>query len=75
MERGKREYEWSLKDLTKALYEFTLLSRRDRIMQRNNTENASIMFDWNNLIENYEKAYKLALKKKEGGKVKKALKV
>ena len=64
LERGKREYRWSVRNLAKAMHEFINLSRRERIMQRNNTENSSIIFDWNNLITHYEEAYKLAFRKK-----------
>ena len=60
--RGKNGYAKSADQLAEIMLKFTKLNRRKRIMQRNNTENASVMFDWKVLIENYKKAYKMALK-------------
>ncbi len=59
VERGKRSYDWSAKQLSGFLYQFLSQSRRDRIMQRNNVENYSSSFDWENLIRHYEEAYAL----------------
>ncbi len=60
VERGKRTFDWSAKQLSAFLYKFLKQSRRDRIMQRNNVENYSSVFDWSNLIKQYEEAYDLA---------------
>jgi glycogen(starch) synthase len=60
VERGKRTFDWSAKQLSAFLYKFLKQSRRDRIMQRNNVENYSSVFDWSNLINQYEAAYELA---------------
>ncbi|HRI77932.1 MAG TPA: glycosyltransferase, partial [Cyclobacteriaceae bacterium] len=60
IERGKRTFDWSARQLTGSLYRFLTQSRRDRIMQRNNVENYSSAFDWKNLIKNYQQAYELA---------------
>lgn len=57
IERGKRTFEWSADQLAKVLYEFLTKSRRERIMQRNNVENNSAIFDWQNLISKYKAAY------------------
>jgi glycogen(starch) synthase len=57
IERGKRTFDWSAKQLSTRLYEFLTQTRRERIMQRNNVENYSSVFDWENLIKHYEEAY------------------
>lgn len=59
VERGKRSFDWSAKQLSGFLYQFLSQNRRDRIMQRNNVENYSSSFDWENLIKHYEEAYSL----------------
>lgn len=61
VERGKRTFDWSAKQLSAFLYKFLMQDRRSRIMQRNNVENYSSAFDWENLIKHYEDAYELAL--------------
>lgn len=63
VERGKRTFDWSAKQLAAFLYKFLQQDRRSRIMQRNNVENYSSAFDWENLIKHYEDAYQLALQK------------
>lgn len=63
IERGKRTFDWSANQLTGVMYQFIKQSRRERIMQRNNVENNSEIFDWENLIRHYTKAYRLALAK------------
>lgn len=62
IERGKRTFEWSANQLADVLYKFVNQSRRERIMQRNNVENNSSIFDWSNLIKHYKEAYQLVLK-------------
>ena len=59
VERGKRTFDWSAKQLATFLYKFLIQDRRSRIMQRNNVENYSSAFDWKNLITHYEEAYGL----------------
>jgi glycogen(starch) synthase len=61
IERGKRTFDWSSRQLASSLYRFITQSRRDRIMQRNNVENYSAAFDWKNLIRHYRQAYDLAV--------------
>jgi glycogen synthase len=63
IERGKRTFEWSANQLSEVIYSFLTKSRRERIMQRNNVENNSALFDWSNLIKHYQTAYNLAIKK------------
>lgn len=62
VERGKRTFDWSAKQLAAFLYKFLKQDRRSRIMQRNNVENYSSAFDWENLIKHYDEAYKIVLK-------------
>lgn len=62
IERGKRTFEFSANQLTEVMYKFVNQSRRERIMQRNNVENNSSLFDWSNLIRHYKEAYQLVLK-------------
>jgi glycogen(starch) synthase len=62
IERGKRTFEWSANQLAEVMYSFLSKSRRERIMQRNNVENNSSLFDWSNLIKHYQTAYNLAVK-------------
>ena len=57
VERGKRTFDWSARQLSSFLYKFLKQSRRDRIMQRNSVESYSSVFDWANLIRHYEEAY------------------
>ncbi|MBL7857893.1 MAG: glycogen/starch synthase [Cyclobacteriaceae bacterium] len=61
VERGRRTFNWSAKQLASFLYKFLMQSRRDRIMQRNNVENYSSAFDWGNLIQHYHEAYQKAI--------------
>jgi len=57
IERGKRSFDWSANQLAEVMYGFLQQNMRERIMQRNNVENHSGMFDWQNLIRNYADAY------------------
>jgi glycogen synthase len=61
IERGKRTFDWSANQLTGVMYQFIKQSRRERIMQRNNVENNSSIFDWENLIKHYTEAYRMVL--------------
>lgn len=61
VERGKRSFEWSSAQLADMLHEFLQYNRRERIMQRNNVENNSAVFDWQNLIVHYQDAYERSL--------------
>jgi glycogen(starch) synthase len=60
IERGKRTFDWSADQLVEVMYTFLKQSRRARIMQRNNVESNSSLFDWSNLIKHYQEAYDLA---------------
>jgi glycogen synthase len=61
VERGKRTFDWSAKQLSEFLYTFLKQDRRTRIQQRNQVENYSAAFDWENLIRYYEEAYEKAI--------------
>lgn len=61
VERGKRTFDWSARQLASFLYKFLQQDRRSRIMQRNNVENYSSAFDWESLIKHYETAYESVL--------------
>ncbi|HLT81124.1 MAG TPA: glycosyltransferase [Cyclobacteriaceae bacterium] len=64
IERGKRTFDYSANQLMEVMYSFLQQSRRERMMQRNNVENNSGIFDWLNLISYYEEAYQSLLKAK-----------
>jgi glycogen(starch) synthase len=62
VERAKRTFDWSARQLSAFLYQFLRQNRRERIMQRNNAENYSAAFDWNVLIRYYQEGYERLLK-------------
>jgi glycogen(starch) synthase len=62
IERGKRTFDWSATQLAEVMYNFLQQSMRERIMQRNNVENNSALFDWENLIRHYAEAYQIIMK-------------
>ncbi|MCE7863829.1 MAG: glycosyltransferase [Bacteroidetes bacterium CHB5] len=57
VERGKRTFDWSARQLAVFLHKFLQQDRRSRITQRNNVESYSSAFDWDTLIVHYEEAY------------------
>ncbi|MEO8474401.1 MAG: glycosyltransferase [Chryseolinea sp.] len=62
IERGKRTFEWSSNQLADVMYSFLSQTMRQRIMQRNNVENNSSAFDWQNMIRHYTEAYQFVTK-------------
>lgn len=62
IERGKRTFDWSANQLAEVMHNFLRQTMRERIMQRNNVENNSSIFDWANLIRHYAEAYTLVSK-------------
>lgn len=62
VERAKRTFDWSARQLSAFLYQFLRQNRRERIMQRNNAENYSAAFDWNVLIRYYQEGYERLLR-------------
>ncbi|KNC51899.1 uncharacterized protein AMSG_12121 [Thecamonas trahens ATCC 50062] len=61
VDRRFKAPEESMEQLVDYLYNFTLLSRRDRIMLRNATEKLSELLDWKVLSRHYEEARGMAL--------------
>jgi glycogen synthase len=58
VERGKRTFDFSARQLAGFLDHFLKQSLKERIMQRNLVENYSAAFDWSNLISHYNAVYK-----------------
>ncbi len=55
--RHGKTYKNAVGQLVKIMAKFIDQNRRERIMQRNKAENASVSFDWQNLIKYYDKVY------------------
>ena len=60
--RNHRSMDDSAEDLSNKMLEFVKMTRRERIMQRNRVEAASVLFDWKVLGKYYDQAYHIALK-------------
>ncbi|HEX8658863.1 MAG TPA: glycosyltransferase, partial [Hymenobacter sp.] len=54
--RQEKSFDESAEELTDMLWQFVLLSRRERIMQRNAVESSAELFDWKNLRVHYDRA-------------------
>jgi len=63
VQRQEKSFSESAEELTEMMWNFVLLNRRERIMQRNNVESSSELFDWKNLRIYYDRAYALALER------------
>ncbi|CAG0899279.1 unnamed protein product [Cyprideis torosa] len=61
IDRRYKSAEESVQQLAHHLFEFTKMSRRQRIIQRNRTERLSELLDWRNLGKFYHNARNLAL--------------
>ena len=61
--RQERSFDQAADELTEMLWNFVLLSRRERISQRNRVESSADIFDWKNLRVYYDRAYALALER------------
>jgi glycogen synthase len=61
VERSKRTFDWSARQLAAYMYQYLKQKRRERIIQRNNAENFSVAFDWKNLIMYYNSVYERAV--------------
>ncbi len=61
IDRRHGDYNKSADQLADLLFDFVMLSRRDRITQRNIVESSSVFFDWEYLAYHYEDAYQQAL--------------
>lgn len=62
LNRKNISFNESAENLANLMYRFIKQNRRDRIMQRNKVEAASMQFDWNKLGKYYLKAYGKAIK-------------
>jgi glycogen(starch) synthase len=69
VKRRNRSFDEAADQLAAYMFKFVKQSRRERINQRNKSENTSNHFDWLNLISYYQKAYKLAMKKMQSRNV------
>ncbi|KJH44515.1 signal peptide protein, YSIRK family [Dictyocaulus viviparus] len=63
IDRRFKGVDESINELVDDLYEFTCLSRRQRIIVRNRTERLSELLDWKTLSMFYRDARRMALKK------------
>jgi glycogen(starch) synthase len=60
LNRRTHGFEDSINELADDLFDFAQMNRRQRIEMRNKVERLSEMFDWSQLIENYNQAHDLA---------------
>lgn len=63
VDRRFKNSDESCNQLAQQIFDFSMLSRRQRIIQRNRTERLSELLDWNTLGIYYYKARQMALKK------------
>ncbi|XP_077870352.1 glycogen [starch] synthase-like [Saccoglossus kowalevskii] len=63
VDRRYKGLEESVQQLSQYMFDFTRLTRRQRIIQRNRTERLSDLLDWKSLGFYYRKARHLALQK------------
>ncbi|XP_074659839.1 glycogen [starch] synthase-like isoform X1 [Tubulanus polymorphus] len=63
VDRRFRNPDESVNQLAQYMFDFSCLSRRQRIIQRNRTERLSELLDWKNLGVYYRRARQLALAK------------
>ncbi|KAK7486647.1 hypothetical protein BaRGS_00022048, partial [Batillaria attramentaria] len=61
VDRHHKGSEDSIRELAQYMFDFSCLSRRQRIIQRNRTERLSELLDWKNLGIYYRKARNLAI--------------
>ncbi|SOE21835.1 glycogen(starch) synthase [Spirosomataceae bacterium TFI 002] len=64
VDRENQNFDKAADSLAEMMFKFVTMERRERIKQRNATENFSDIFDWTNLRSYYDTAHDLALKKK-----------
>lgn len=63
LNRSTQSPEQVIEDLAAYLFQFTQLSRRERIELRNKSERLTEQFDWSALAPNYHRAHDAALEK------------
>jgi len=66
-QRRGRTYNEAADDLARRLFEFCLLTRRERVSLRNEVEKRSWEFDWSRLGTAYHQAHDLALERLRRG--------
>jgi glycogen(starch) synthase len=66
IQRREKSFDDSVEDLSRYLYDFSRLTRRQRIELRNRVERLSELFDWSALIRHYHEAHDLALERTHG---------
>lgn len=59
VERGKRSYDFSARQLAEFLMRFLKQDLKERSAQRSTVEKYSGSFDWENLIKHYNEAYEM----------------
>jgi glycogen synthase len=62
IDRKGKNFDLAAEQLANIMFSFTQLNRRERISLRYRSEEASLKFDWSELIGHYYKAYDRALK-------------
>jgi glycogen(starch) synthase len=60
---GKNDDD-AIKQMTDVMYNFAKLSKKDRVENKISAREIAELADWSNLIENYFKAFELAISKK-----------
>jgi glycogen(starch) synthase len=66
LRRREQSFDQSTDDLANYLFDFTRLTRRQRIELRNRVERLSELFDWSVLVRHYHEAHDLALERTLG---------
>lgn len=61
IDRKTKNFNEAADALTDIMMDVVKLTRRDRISLRYKSEEASLHFDWSNLLKHYTKAYSLAV--------------
>jgi len=64
IERFGKSEDAVVKQLYEVMYNFAMLSKKDRVENKISARNLAELADWSNLIENYFNAYRLAAKKR-----------
>jgi glycogen(starch) synthase len=59
--RRERSFDDACNELVEHLYQFTKLTRRQRIENRNKVERLGELFDWSELVKHYDEAHEMAL--------------
>lgn len=62
IERLNKKYEEGVKQLSKVLYDYSLLQRKERVEEKMHAKKLSELADWKILVDNYIKAHNKALK-------------